>query len=429
MRPGLLGLAIPVLSVACQAVPPASPRAGEGDIHSVAAPEPAGVDGQGAGFAALQALIESRGIRSIDELVPALPESLRSRHVLVFESRSVQGASRRSPRAILYTHDGRFVATFNGESDQAGYRSLETMEFDGAARSFRFREVTFPEGASARFSELDPPRCLACHGDDPRPIWDAYPVWPGVYSGPEDASPGADEATSYAAFFEARDSSPRYRQLAGLRPATDARAERATVGSAAYEGKSQLSANAQFGVLLQALAFHVIAREVTASPRYRRHRYALLAALDAQCLQIEGFVPPSERAMFTRGLDQFERETSAANANEDARKDARMRDGENGARAVDAVPRESLTTFRYLVEEALGLPTRDWTLALEKATYDFTSPRPLARVLEADLLDAMGPADGALRVLRRGGDGRDDYCAVLRRKSLAELSSSVAAPR
>jgi hypothetical protein len=28
--------------------------------------------------------------------------------------------------------------------------------------------------------------CLSCHRQDPRPIWEAYPIWPGIYGQADD---------------------------------------------------------------------------------------------------------------------------------------------------------------------------------------------------------------------------------------------------
>src|SRR5271169_4010700 len=89
-----------------------------------------GARADGFDFAAFRALIEARQIRSVEELLPALPVSLRYRYALVFASRSLQGASSVNPRVVMYGADARFVITFNGEAAQRGFESVETMEFD-----------------------------------------------------------------------------------------------------------------------------------------------------------------------------------------------------------------------------------------------------------------------------------------------------------
>src|SRR5258708_26724816 len=136
-------------------------------------------------FASLQRLISQGDIGSVEELIAALPASERSRYALVFESRSLQGASFENPRAILFGPDARLILTFNGGARQRGLRSVETMEFDEGTREFRLRELLFPERAAGAvgvvISEPNPQRCARCHGTPAPPLWDSFPPWPGAY--------------------------------------------------------------------------------------------------------------------------------------------------------------------------------------------------------------------------------------------------------
>src|SRR3984893_9097484 len=121
--------------------------------------------GQAAGFnfASLQSLLAQQDIGSVEELIAALPPAQRNRYALVFDSRSLQGASLENPRVILYGPDARFIVTFNGSPAQRGFRVVETMEFDAATKEFRLRELLFPERAGGVdkvvVSEADPQRC------------------------------------------------------------------------------------------------------------------------------------------------------------------------------------------------------------------------------------------------------------------------------
>jgi hypothetical protein len=372
-------------------------------------------------FEGLFRLIGTRHVRSIDELLSLLPNSLRSRYVLIYASRSLQNASYHDPRVLLYTRDAKFVVAYNGASAEDGYRTLETMEFDDRARAFYFRELTFPaEGADsdrAVVSEPNPPRCRVCHGDDPHPVWDSYPTWPGAY-GEEDRArhPGAAERAGFSDFLAHRSESPRYRLLLnpdalGAAPLRD--------DAAAYEGRDTTSRNAEFGMLLQKLAYQAIARRVVASPRFARFRYALLASLDPQCVELAGFIPDAERAKFSRRPSDFENETNLANAAEKSAKERRMHSPSD---TVVPLGRETLAPFRYLVEEGLGVSTGEWTLALEKFTYDFTTWRRSTAVLERVILEVIARTDPTIRALREG-EHRDTYCATLRRRSREELGT------
>ena len=152
------------------------------------------------GFDSLQQLIARQSINSVDGLIAALPEDLRSHYTLVFESRSLQEANFANPRAILFGSHATLILTYNGEPAERGYDAVETMEFDGSAQRFLFREIQFL-GGSAHFSAANPPRCVACHGSPARPIWDTPPSWPGVYGQRYHAGLSGAERSGMAAFL------------------------------------------------------------------------------------------------------------------------------------------------------------------------------------------------------------------------------------
>src|SRR5439155_15939053 len=125
-------------------------------------------------FAALLTLLRSQDIGSVEELLAALPAPQRSRYALMFESRSLQGATPENPRVILFGPDARIILTFNGSPAQRGFRVVETMEFDDGEKEFRLRELVFPDpaggAAQVQVSEVNPPHCARCHGAPPRPV-------------------------------------------------------------------------------------------------------------------------------------------------------------------------------------------------------------------------------------------------------------------
>jgi hypothetical protein len=371
-------------------------------------------------FEPLRELTLANGVGSIDQLLPLLPASLRSRYVLMHESRSLQEANYRAPRAILYSRDASFVMAFNGDPSQGGFRSLETMEYDDGRGTFRLREITFAINDEGRripvFSELNPPACRDCHGDDPRPIWDAYPVWPGAYGEVERHRDSPAATAGFAAFLAERPGNPRYRVLLG---AESISALVWAPPDAAYRGQEAPSRNADFGLKLQRLVYRAIGRQVIGAPRFGAYRYALLAALDPQCLDIETFLPDVALRRFDRRARTFERETEQANAGQAAAKAARTSQPPEPARPSPIV---TLWPFRFIVEEGLHLSTRGWTMALERGTYDFTTGRTSTTELEREILEQVARADPAVRGLRIAPDHRDGYCATLRRRSLAALA-------
>jgi cytochrome c553 len=177
----------------------------------------------------LKSLIETKKIKSIDDLIKELPESMRTNYVLVYSSLSLQPATPENPRVILSTFDGRLTCAY------AKGATVECFQFRDPTRSFEFREIRFPEKADAArpvlFSEINKSTdgsvsCTTCHGRDPRPNWEGYPFWKGLYGSQDDLiNPeikqnyldhlGDDfrptEAKNYVQFWQ--QAGPRYQSL------------------------------------------------------------------------------------------------------------------------------------------------------------------------------------------------------------------------
>jgi hypothetical protein len=82
--------------------------------------------------------------------------------------------------------------------------------------------------------------------------------------------------------------------------------------------------------------------------------------------------------------------------------------------------------LRFVAESALGVATQNWTLALEKGTYDFTMPPLPAQPLRETLLAEVATRDAVIQDLSRystSSDG-DRYCSYLKRRSRAALTAS-----
>jgi hypothetical protein len=169
-------------------------------------------------------LIQQRNLTSLEQLLPLLPESLRSSFTLMYDSRSLQAADARNPRAILFGKDASLVLAFNGDGAQRGFDDLEVIQYRPASRSFEMRRIQFPSPRNGfdkvQFSAANPPLCLGCHGRDPRPNWERYPVWPGAYGSEDDELTPGEEA-SYRAFRKQQPAHPRYRELHARGPQDD----------------------------------------------------------------------------------------------------------------------------------------------------------------------------------------------------------------
>jgi hypothetical protein len=380
-------------------------------------------------FDSLQRLMQSRGIHSVDELIPALPEELRRHYTLVFASRSLQGASFSNPRVILFGSDALLVVTYNGDPHERGYDVVETMEFDPGTAAFAFREIRFANGPDAGppiVSAANPSRCAACHGAPARPIWDTPPTWPGVYGERYKAGLSAAETKGIAAFLALQPQHPRYRPLLGAQALAD-RDTYVPNSRAVYDNAGMEPPNAQLSALLTTLNVRSILSEMAARPAFEPHRYALLAAAHGGCGPITDFYPEPVRAALTAERKEFDQAGAAADAAQAAAKTLR-RTGKTAAYRGGAAVND-WNDLRFLAERSIGVRTQHWTLAFERGTYDLSAPDGTL-TLEQALFEWVVQQDPPLRDLAsyRSFDGRDRYCEHLRDASRRTLDIWYSSP-
>jgi hypothetical protein len=350
-------------------------------------------------FASLQRLIEQREVRSVEALVPLLPGALRSRYALMFRSRSLHGASFDNPRVILYGDDARLVITFNGDPRLPGFDAVETMQFDPVSKAFSFREIDFADTAGAagspRISEPNPEACRKCHGDPPRPVWDTHPLWPGAYGERYRAPLVPEEADGLKRFLQGQPAHPRYRFLLDVARLADPETFRPGARTR-YEGSEHEPPNAELATLLGRLNFENIVQQLQSRPQFEAYRVWLLAALRHDCGSVDSYLPAGGGRGAHVDYSSFVRDSQAAMQRQQELKRMRaLGAGSRGARYGGSAGLESLDAFRFVAEQGFGIDTADWTLALEKSTYDFTMPES----------SSDWPAQYFLRAAFRGDDG------------------------
>ena len=134
-------------------------------------------------------MLSSGNIQSVENVLEYLEETGHDdffhHYVLMFHSRSSQEASFEHPRAIMVSPRSEFVMAINGSEEQEGGQRIEMMEYDREERAFRFFELDL-QPSPPQLSEVNPQRCLNCHREDPRPNWDHYFFWAGMYGGDDD---------------------------------------------------------------------------------------------------------------------------------------------------------------------------------------------------------------------------------------------------
>jgi hypothetical protein len=211
-------------------------------------------------------------IQSIEALIGALPKPLLSSPVFVYQSQSLQGASLESPRVLLSDGSGNLVLAFNGDARQSGYDRLEAMEFNEQSARFTFYELSFSGKGNLEVSQANPERCLKCHREpDPRPNWESYDQWPGVYAGNDDRLI-EHEVEPFKKLIQTYSSRPRYRylQLDYLKP---------ILQYTSFYGRLPEEPNISLTHRLSKNNFKRVARLITESQDYSKFKYALGAFL------------------------------------------------------------------------------------------------------------------------------------------------------
>ena len=234
---------------------------------------------------------------TIDKLLPKLPNQMLQNPLLVYESHALNldrvGPS--TPRVILFNKDASLIISFtkqlSAQKIEAGEDSLEVLSFNPSSQLFEMFEVAFDGNKKpfARAEDVNPAKCLACHGSNPRPIFHDYNAWPGFYGSFSQkgvAVGGTLEHQLLSDFLSKREALPRYRDLV---------LDRVTRGSLGigfpstgfgplYDDK-QFSPALAFGVNVELLMYRRLAQKLEDDKKAKRfaHLIAYLGRAD-ECL-------------------------------------------------------------------------------------------------------------------------------------------------
>ena len=377
-------------------------------------------------FEKLHSLIIENKVTSVEGLLKLLPEDTRSRYVLLFKSRSLHEANPTAPRVLMYDRDAQFILTFNGNPDQKGFRAVETAEFDNQKKEFTYREILFPEPRSkvstVSFSEPNLEKCIKCHGQPARPIWDTHPLWPGAYGERYRMPLSEKEREDLTQFLQIQPSHPRYRYLANI----ERFANKETFAPSAktlYDGANKDSPNEELSRLLSRENMKRIAETIRKSPQFSRFGYTLLASVTRDCGQIDEFVPEEMRPSFRDQWRSFEAQADKKNADQEEMKRRRSLSFDYKPDAASRSEVIALNALCFIAEKGMGLSTRQWTTAFEEGTFDFKSPQSIDSEFELQILAALAPHDDQLMKLfsLRKVSSSEKYCDHLRRQSQKSL--------
>lgn len=186
------------------------------------------------GEGVLKMLIENSPAAAKDKdpiayLISLLPTEMHYNYVIARAPQGAQHGSSSYPRVITALADASLIASFNGSSKDDGFYRLEIIFFRKETGKFEMNSIEF-EQTSSGFRTIpvhpNPPLCLSCHGDDPKPVWGPYRNWKGFYGSNDDLVAPKDkiennenpeisdkEYQQFQAFRKIAAQSDRYKQL------------------------------------------------------------------------------------------------------------------------------------------------------------------------------------------------------------------------
>lgn len=347
------------------------------------------------GERAIQELIQSSPpSRTVLEFLKALPLEFKNRPAFVYNSQSIQGASLEAPRTILTSANGRLVLAFNGDSRHIGFNKIEALEYSKKEAKFTFYEIDFANNRQ-EVSAPNPAKCLTCHrGPDPRPNWESYDHWPGVYASIDDRL-AQSEVTPFLNFIRTASENPRYATLSLT-------AFLPVLNYTSFYGRLPSSPNITLTYELSRNNFERVARLISETPGYAVYKYLIAGSLGCYG---QAFVPAGQEAIFQYYSKDTVREAEGL---------------KNSVGEDSAFP--GTLAFRSLFESR-GIDVSDWFMNFKGAlTNTFINGRPW----EEQLLGALLERDASLNSYRYPGTTGDNVqldCQKLSEKSEEILES------
>jgi hypothetical protein len=168
----------------------------------------------------LETLLRTKNIRTVEQLLAALPLRLRSNYTLQFRGNGLQGGSRDNPRVFLFGESGRLVLTFNGGEAVGRPRAVEILHYSPETEAFELFDLDLSRSTkdpSVRPAlEKNPVACLSCHQAGNGRIRAFFPSlnrWDGFY-GAKGFPLTNEDSEALRSFNSRRRTHPRYRFLA-----------------------------------------------------------------------------------------------------------------------------------------------------------------------------------------------------------------------
>lgn len=312
-------------------------------------------------------------VQNMSELLPLLPNEFLENFTLVYDSRSPfkDGITASYPRIILFSKDARLILTMTGDPKKSGYDLLEYSQFNDSKANFEFAAIPLPD-----FEKNNKPlsaeniNCNRCHGSDPRPIFDSYPLWPGFYGSFKDTfaknhSIAKKEEVDYKKFKSTTANAGIYKYLKfnkkdWVSPFLDPKKfdETKLIGDLS---QFKFMPNTRFGMALTQLNRQRIFRKIMSEKKYVENEKLLLAEL-LNC-------GPSK--VSAKQLEAMKQKVAKENTDRLTRyKVDPKKSNENINEMIELKFSTELAQMNW-VAETVGTTMKDWSLAMEDDSVSF----------------------------------------------------------
>lgn len=133
---------------------------------------------------------ENPDLKTVDEFVPLLPDSLKRNFALVYKSRGLAKkiTSFDTPRTILYGRGDIFLSYTGCENDPSRdeiYPQCESIEIlhEDEYGKLTAKVIYFSGVTSQGKPQIKAPvsKCTSCHGTEIRPLFEPHDTWVGTY--------------------------------------------------------------------------------------------------------------------------------------------------------------------------------------------------------------------------------------------------------
>lgn len=361
-----------------------------------------------------ESLVETAKAAPAEDMISFLrkiPRDTLQSFTLVYESNSLQklGVTKQWPRVIRFSKDSKLILSYTCNPESPNYGTVEMIRFDDKQKHYKFSELDF-RSRPVRFTD-QPKSCNSCHSapppakPDPRPNWQSYSTWKGVYGMIDDRM---YEREDFEKFRAMQKDNPCYSSLPWLekpKPGREWYPYSDEIKGLDYTVRPNLKLSDFNGHLMG----QRLARKFNEDPRYRRLRF--LMVMDA----IGGCGLDVDREI--KALLPAYKPPRPSNAEEYIT----MEDDNKAPGYMDPRTAQSRAFRLFAVGNALGFADMDWTLTFNRPddptyvpgaakgnTSQFFADTTIPALTQGQLLATLGaeaPELKPLTKLSRGIEG------------------------